>query len=174
MTGNSAVTSWVDECAKLLKPDKVHWCDGSEAERDMLTKMLLERGEFIMRLNQANWPNCYLYRSDPTDVARTEKVTYICCENESDSGPTNNYMSPAQAQAEILPRFAGAMKGRTMYVVPYVMGPLGSPYSKVGFQLTDSAYVVLNMRIMTRMGKPPSTCLETLDRFRQGNALVTR
>lgn len=152
MTGNSAVLSWVDECARLLKPDNVHWCDGSETERDQLTKQLLDRGEF-MRLNQANWPNCFLYRSDPSDVARTEKVTYICCENEADAGPTNNYMSPSQAQAEVLPRFAGAMKGRTMYVIPYVMGPLGSPYSKVGFEITDSAYVVLNMRIMTRMGK---------------------
>ena len=151
MTANSAVTSWVDECAKLCKPDKVHWCDGSDAERDMLTKMLLDSGEFT-RLNEANWPNCYLYRSDPTDVARTEKVTYICSEKESDCGPTNNYMSPAQAQAEILPRYAGAMKGRTMYVLPYVMGPLGSPYSKVGFQLTDSVYVVLNMFIMARVG----------------------
>jgi phosphoenolpyruvate carboxykinase (GTP) len=151
MTANSAVTSWVDECVKLCKPDKVHWCDGSDAERDMLTKMLLDSGEF-QRLNEANWPNCYLYRSDPTDVARTEKVTYICPENESDCGPTNNYLSPAQAQADILPRFAGAMKGRTMYVIPYVMGPLGSPYSKVGFQLTDSAYVVLNMFIMARVG----------------------
>ncbi len=151
MTGNSAVTSWVEECVKLCKPDKVHWCDGSDAERDMLTKMLLDRGE-AQKLNQANWPDCYLYRSDPSDVARTEKVTYICSEKESDSGPTNNYLSPAQAQSDVLPRFAGAMKGRTMYVIPYCMGPIGSPHSKVGFQLTDSAYVVLNMFIMARIG----------------------
>ncbi|MCB9357254.1 MAG: phosphoenolpyruvate carboxykinase (GTP) [Calditrichaeota bacterium] len=152
MTGNTAVTTWVDECIKLCKPDKVHWCDGSDAERDMLTKMLLDRGEF-QRLNEKNWPNCFLYRSDPTDVARTEKVTYICSEKESDCGPTNNYLSPADAEAQIRPRYDGCMKGRTMYVLPYVMGPLGSPYSKVGFQLTDSVYVVLNMFIMARVGK---------------------
>lgn len=152
MTGNSTVTAWVEECAKLLKPDKIHWCDGSDAERETLINQMLEHGE-LMRLNQANWPNCFLYRSDPSDVARTEKVTYICSESPDDSGPTNNYMSPADAQAQVLPRFAGAMKGRTMYVIPYVMGPLGSPYSKVGFEITDSVYVVLNMRIMSRMGK---------------------
>lgn len=167
MTGNSAVKSWVDECAKLLKPESVHWCDGSEAERDLLTNLLLDRGEF-QRLNSANWPNCFLYRSDPTDVARTEKVTYICSESSADCGPTNNYMSPAQASADILPRFAGAMKGRTMYVVPYVMGPLGSPYSKVGFEITDSAYVVLNMRIMTRMGQPALDMLGTSTDFVKG------
>ncbi len=167
MTGNSAVAAWVAECEKLLKPDNVHWCDGSESERNKLTQLLLDRGEF-QRLNEANWPNCFHYRSDPTDVARTEKVTYICSENESDAGPTNNYMSPAQAQAEILPRFAGAMKGRTMYVMPYVMGPVGSPYSKVGYQLTDSAYVVLNMFIMARVGKPAVDMLGNSTDFVKG------
>lgn len=152
MTTNTTLNSWVEECARLLKPDKIHWCDGSDAEREKLTQELLDRGEF-MKLNEKNWPNCYLYRSDPSDVARTEKVTYICSESESDCGPTNNYMSPKQAESEIKPRFDGCMKGRTMYVMPYVMGPLGSPHSKVGVQLTDSAYVVLNMRIMSRMGK---------------------
>ncbi len=151
VTTNKSLNQWVDECVGLCKPDEVVWCDGSEQENEGLTAKMVEDGTLIA-LDAAKFPNCYLHRSDPKDVARTEHLTFICSENERDAGATNNWMDPDKARAMIRPLFDGAMKGRTMYVVPYVMGPLGSPFSKVGVEITDSPYVVVNMRIMTRMG----------------------
>src|SRR5262249_43552062 len=132
-------------------PDRVVWCDGSEAERDQLTRECLATGELI-ELNQQKLPGCYLHRSAPHDVARTEHLTFVCTNEKDDAGPNNNWMSPGDARAKLSPLYAGAMKGRTMYVVPFLMGPPGSKFSKVGVEITDSKYVVLNMRIMTRVG----------------------
>ncbi|HEX4406280.1 MAG TPA: phosphoenolpyruvate carboxykinase (GTP) [Polyangia bacterium] len=151
MTPNPHLTAWVSEVAKLTQPDTIVWCDGSEAENARLVAEMTADGT-LLQLNEEAYPNCFLHRSNPTDVARTEHLTFICSEREEDAGPTNHWMSPAAAREKIRPLFAGAMKGRTMYVVPYVMGPLGSPAAKVGVEITDSAYVVANMRIMTRMG----------------------
>ena len=143
---------WVDEVAKLTKPLRVVWCDGSEAENARLTDEALAEGTF-QRLNEKAVPGGLLHRSHPTDVARTEHLTFICSRKQEDAGPTNNWKAPAEAKAVATPLLDGAMKGRTMYVMPYVMGPLGSPFSKVGIEVTDSRYVVANMRIMTRMGR---------------------
>jgi phosphoenolpyruvate carboxykinase (GTP) len=148
---NSALQSWVDEVAALTKPSGIHWCDGSEAENARLIDEMLASGT-LRRLNHERYPNCYLHRSDPSDVARTEHLTFICSNKADDSGPTNNWMAPADAKRKLGALYDGAMKGRTLYVIPYVMGPLGSPLSKVGVEITDSPYVVANMRIMTRMG----------------------
>jgi phosphoenolpyruvate carboxykinase (GTP) len=150
-TANPALKSWVDEVAALTKPDRIHWCTGTEAENRTLIEQMCETG-VLKRLNEDKYPNSYFHRSDPSDVARTEHLTFICSKSKDDAGPNNNWMDPAEAKAKVSALFAGSMKGRTMYVVPYVMGPLGSPISKVGVELTDSAYVVANMRIMTRMG----------------------
>jgi len=130
----------------------VVWCDGSESENERLIRQMVD-DETLIELNQDAHPGCYLHRSNPTDVARTEHLTYICSEREEEAGPTNNWMSPSDARERVWPLFDGAMRGRTMYVVPYLMGPESSPYSKVGIELTDSPYVVANMRIMTRMGQ---------------------
>src|SRR5215475_4994082 len=148
---SSSVQSWVDEVARTTHPDQVVWCDGSEAENDRLIDLMVSDGTLI-RLNQ-DWPNSFLHRSNPQDVARTEHLTFICSQHPEDAGPTNNWMSPADAEQRIRPLFNNAMRGRTMYVVPYLMGPASSPYAKVGVEITDSPYVVANMRIMTRMGK---------------------
>ncbi len=149
---NPVLDSWVQEVAKHTKPERVVWCDGSDAENERLIAEMLKDGTFE-KLNEKKFPNSYYHRSHPSDVARTEHLTFICTEKKDDVGPTNNWMAPADAKAKVWPLFEGAMKGRTMYVVPYVMGPLGSPFSKVGVEITDSAYVVVSMRIMTRMGK---------------------
>jgi phosphoenolpyruvate carboxykinase (GTP) len=149
---NAALKSWVDEVATLTKPDRVAWVDGSEAENARLIEQMLADGT-LHRLNEKTFPNCYLHRSDPNDVARTEHLTFICSREQKDTGPTNNWMEPGEAKRKIGALFDGAMRGRTMYVIPYVMGPLGSPSSKVGVEITDSPYVVANMRIMTRMGR---------------------
>jgi phosphoenolpyruvate carboxykinase (GTP) len=149
---HKTLNQWVAECAELCQPDRVYWCDGSQAEYDALIAEM-ERDGTLLRLNQDRYPGCYLHRSDPTDVARTEKATFICTERAEDAGPFNNWLSPEDAKARLTPLFAGAMRGRTLYVVPYVMGPLGSPLSKVGVEITDSPYVVASMRTMTRMGK---------------------
>lgn len=158
MTNNEALKKWVDEVRELTQPENVVWCDGSEAEWTRLTEQMVKDGT-MLRMNPAKYPNSFYHRSDPSDVARTEHLTFICSENKEDAGPTNNWMSPEDARAKVMPLFKGAMKGRTMYVVPYLMGPVGSPYSRVGVEITDSAYVVCNMRIMTRMG---TVALETL------------
>jgi len=158
---SSSVEQWVDEVSRSTHPDHVVWCDGSDAENDRLIDQMVSDGTLI-RLNQQTLPNCFLHRSNPQDVARTEHLTFICSEDPEDAGPTNNWMSPKEAKDKIRPLFDNAMRGRTMYVVPYLMGPAQSPYAKVGVEITDSPYVVANMRIMTRMGKV------ALDRIKQG------
>ena len=144
------VEQWVEECAQLTRPQHIYWCDGSEAEYQRMLHEMLETGTLI-ELNQKEYPGCYLHRSDPTDVARTEHLTYVCTEEREDAGPNNNWMSPADAKARVGALFAGAMQGRTMYVVPYIMGPATSPYSQIGVEITDSPYVAVSMRIMIRM-----------------------
>ncbi|HXS30520.1 MAG TPA: hypothetical protein VN755_06770, partial [Steroidobacteraceae bacterium] len=147
------VASWVAQVAQLTEPDRVHWCDGSPAETARLRNELLARKE-LTALNDKTFPDCYLARSHPSDVARVEHLTFICTVNQEDAGPNNNWMSPADAHAKMDGLFRGSMKGRTLYVVPYCMGPIDSPYSRCGVEITDSAYVVINMSIMTRMGRP--------------------
>jgi len=145
------VQEWVDAMAAMCQPDSIHWCDGSDEERQRLTAQAVKTGELI-ELNQEKLPDCFLHRTAANDVARTEHLTYICTSFQGDAGPTNNWMSPREAYRKARDYFNGAMKGRTMYVVPFAMGPVGSSFSKIGVELTDSIYVVLNMRIMTRMG----------------------
>jgi phosphoenolpyruvate carboxykinase (GTP) len=148
----TAIRQWVDEVSKLTRPDSIVYCDGSEAERQRLTKECLATGELI-ELNQQKLPGCYLHRSAPHDVARMEHLTFVCANTKDDAGPNNNWMSPEDAVAKLTPLFDGAMKGRTMFVVPFLMGPAGSRFTKVGVEITDSRYVVLSMRAMTRMGQ---------------------
>lgn len=151
-TPNKKVQSWIEEQAKILEPKDIHLCDGSQKEFQTLTSQLESQG-VITRLNPAKRPNSFAARSDPNDVARVESRTYICTKTKDEAGPTNNWMAPDQMRETMKPLLSGSMKGRTMYVMPYSMGPLGSPISHIGVQVTDSSYVVANMGIMTRMGK---------------------
>jgi phosphoenolpyruvate carboxykinase (GTP) len=150
-TKNEKLLAWVDQVAELARPDAIHWCDGTAAEYDALAQQLVDAGTFE-RLSEAKRPNSYLALSDPGDVARVEDRTFICSESEDDAGPTNNWRDPAEMREVLGDLFSGAMEGRTMYVVPFSMGPLGSDKSHIGVQCTDSAYVAVSMRIMTRMG----------------------
>jgi phosphoenolpyruvate carboxykinase (GTP) len=150
-TTNETVNAWVQEMAQLCQPDRVFWCDGSDAEKQALTADALKSG-ILIELDQKKWPGCYYHRSNPNDVARVEQCTFICTPNSDEAGPTNNWTHPEEMYRRLYGMASGSMKGRTMYVIPYLMGPPGSKLSKVGFELTDSIYVALNMRIMTRMG----------------------
>jgi phosphoenolpyruvate carboxykinase (GTP) len=161
---NKAIQAWVKEIETLCTPDAVVWCDGSEAERARLTQECVKTGE-LLELNQAKLPGCYLHRSAPNDVARTEHLTFVCTPEKLDAGPNNNWMAPAEARTKLAALYKGCMKGRTLYVVPFLMGPPGSRFSKVGVEITDSKYVVLNMRIMTRVGKPALDQLGQSDDF---------
>jgi phosphoenolpyruvate carboxykinase (GTP) len=151
MTATSIVERWVDEVAELTRPDSVVWCDGSKREYDSLVEGMLGDGT-LLPLNPRTYPNCYLHRSHPQDVARTEQLTYICARKPDGAGPTNNWMAPAEAKAKAAAILRGAMRGRTMRVIPYLMGPAGSPLSRAGVMLTDSAYATASMHIMTRVG----------------------
>jgi len=159
-----AIQAWVDEMAKLCKPASLFWCDGSEEEKSYLTRLSLDSG-ILEELNQEKLPGCYFHRTHENDVARTEHLTFICTPTQEKAGATNNWMEPGDAYSKLGSIFDGSMKGRTMYVIPFIMGPLGSPSSKVGVQLTDSVYVVLNMRIMTRMGDTAWKQLGNSDQF---------
>ncbi len=159
--------AWVEEAARLTKPDDVVFCDGSEAENQNILKEMLRQGDSFT-LNEKTYPNCHLHRSNPSDVARTEHLTFICTPDKDEVGPTNNWMDPEGAKFKVGKLLDGAMRGRTMYVVPYIMGPAGSPISKVGVEVTDSPYVVANMRIMSRMGKVASDQLGSSSDFVPG------
>ncbi len=159
-TTHQALRKWVDEMTALCTPDSVEWCDGSQAEWDRLTELLVGKGT-LTRLNPDKRPNSFLARSTPSDVARVEDRTYICTRRRDQAGPTNNWMQPDEMKKLLTGKFSGSMKGRTMYVIPFCMGPMDSPLAKIGVQVTDSAYVVLNMRIMAHMGR------HVLDRLEQ-------
>ena len=162
-----ALNRWVDDVARLTRPDAIHWCDGSDAENDALKAQMLANGTLI-ELNPATHPGCTLHRSNPSDVARVEHLTLVCTRDRDDAGPNNHWMDPAEAHAKIDALFAGCMKGRTLYVVPYCMGPIDSPISRCGVEITDSPYVVANMRIMTRMGAAALARIEREGSFVKG------
>jgi phosphoenolpyruvate carboxykinase (GTP) len=167
LTKNQHVLKWVAEMAQLTKPDRIVWCDGSEEEKTRLTDEAVAQ-KILEPLNNEKLPGCYLHRSNPNDVARVEQLTFICTPTKDEAGPTNNWMAPDEAYQKLGKLFDGSMKGRTMYVVPYIMGPAGSHMSKVGVELTDSIYVALNMRIMTRMGRTALDMLGASNDFNHG------
>ncbi|MGB3462412.1 phosphoenolpyruvate carboxykinase (GTP) [Rhodanobacter lindaniclasticus] len=162
-----ALTQWVDQAAALTRPARIHWCDGSQDEYQSLVQQMLADGTLI-ELNQTTHPGCYLHRSDPKDVARVEHLTLVCHPNREDAGPNNHWMDPAEAHAKIDALFDGCMEGRTMYVIPYCMGPIDSPLARCGVEITDSPYVVANMRIMTRMGAAAQARIEREGTFVKG------
>src|SRR5215471_2676922 len=152
-TTNKHLIRWVEKMAELCQPDDIYWVDGSKAEYDRLCDQLVKAGTFT-KLNEKLWPGCFLARSAPNDVARVENRTFICSLSKDTAGPTNNWEDPFAMRRKLKQLFRGSMRGRTMYVLPFSMGPVGSPMSQIGVQLTDSAYVVVNMRIMARIGLP--------------------
>ncbi|HEV3219841.1 MAG TPA: phosphoenolpyruvate carboxykinase (GTP) [Candidatus Acidoferrales bacterium] len=164
---STPLEQWVEQAARMTRPARILWCDGSDAQQQQFFDTMLREGDTVS-LNPQTYPNCYLHRSDPSDVARTEQVTFICTTKKEDAGPTNNWMAPADAKAKIGKLFEGAMAGRTMYVLPYIMGPADSPISRVGVEVTDSAYVAASMRIMTHMGRAAQEKLGRSDDFVPG------
>ncbi|MFA5057550.1 MAG: phosphoenolpyruvate carboxykinase, partial [Opitutaceae bacterium] len=163
LSTNPHLIKWVSKMAALCKPERVHWVDGSQEEYDALCGHLVATGTFT-RLNERQWPGCFLARSDPSDVARVEDRTFICSLSRDSAGPTNNWMDPFEMKKTLRDLFDGCMRGRTMYVLPFSMGPLDSPMARLGVQLTDSAYVVANMRIMARIGRPVFKLIDQGDR----------
>ena len=153
LSENENLLKWVEKMAELCKPDAIHWVDGSQSENDSLCAQMVKGGTFI-KLNEKLWPGCYYARSDASDVARVEDRTFICSLTKDGAGPTNNWVNPLEMRKKLQELFSGCMVGRTMYVLPYSMGPIGSPISQIGVELTDSPYVVVNMRIMARVGLP--------------------
>jgi len=166
-TTNQTALAWIEQKIKLCEPDRVFWCDGSEREKEFLTAEAVAQGVLI-KLNQEKLPGCYYHRSNPNDVARVEQCTFICTASREDAGPTNNWAPPKEMYARLNGLLANSMRGRTMFVIPYLMGPPGSPMTKVGVELTDSLYVVLNMRIMARIGQVALEQLGDSDDFNQG------
>jgi phosphoenolpyruvate carboxykinase (GTP) len=167
VTSNQILKQWVEEVRDLTGPDNIHWCTGSDAENQQLMDGMLATGVFI-ELNQDTHPGCYLHRSDPDDVARVEHVTFICTPEQEDAGPNNHWMDPVEAKAKMRALYAGCMRGRTLYVIPYCMGPIDSPLSRCGVEITDSPYVVANMRMMTRMGSAALARIEREGTFVKG------
>ncbi len=166
-TTNQALRKWVEDTATLVKPARIHWCDGSEAEYNTLIELMLQSGD-LLQLNEKTYPDCYLHRSDPTDVARVEHLTFVCTPEKQEAGPNNNWMAPDAAHRQMDSLFEGCMRGRTLYVIPYCMGPIDSPYARCGVEITDSPYVVANMKLMTRMGKAALGRIEREGRFVRG------
>ncbi|MEZ5439901.1 MAG: phosphoenolpyruvate carboxykinase (GTP) [Lysobacterales bacterium] len=161
------LNGWVAQVADLVQPDEIHWCDGSEAERERLVAQMLATGE-LLELNPETNPGCYLHRSDARDVARVEHLTFVCTEQREDAGPNNHWMAPAEAKTKMAELFRGCMRGRTLYVVPYCMGPIDSPFARCGVEITDSPYVVVNMQLMTRMGEAALARIEREGSFVKG------
>ena len=162
-----SLSAWVAQVAELTSPDRIHWCDGTEQEYRKLIEEMLDSGT-LTELNQQHYPGCYLHRSDPEDVARVEHLTFVCTRDKVEAGPNNNWMEPAEAKSLMTECFTGSMRGRTMYVIPYCMGPLDSPYARCGVEITDSPYVVANMYLMTRIGKPALKRIEKDKTFVKG------
>src|SRR5436305_11644286 len=150
--GNKAVLDWVQEIAALTEPENIFWCDGSDREHEFLIAESLNQNVLI-KLNQKKVPRSYLHRSNPNDVARVEQFTFVCTPTKDEAGPTNNWSEPAETYAKLRGLLKGAMRGRTLFVIPYIMGPADSPLTKIGFEITDSKYVVLNIRILTPLGE---------------------
>ena len=166
-TSNQELQSWVEEVSQMTKPDNIYWCNGSKEEYEEFIQKMLVTGD-LMQLNEETFPNCYLHRSDPSDVARVEHLTFICTDNSDDAGPNNNWMDPKEAHEKLDHLFENCMEGRTMYVIPYCMGPIGSDLSRCGVEITDSPYVVANMYLMTRMGDDALSRIEKEGGFVKG------